>query len=291
MTGGHGSQKSGTTKHEVDGPWAVRKAVRLEVKAGVDWIKLLTTHRTDLPEFSQEELSAAVDEAHRLGRRVAIHAANGVSTRMAAEAGVDTIEHGCFIDGETADLLAEKGITVVPTIWVHNYLAQKLRTRLDDAEQAAKRPTDLGAKLLVETTWFERCARQLPETISLLKKKGIRIATGTDNVFPDQPFSPLAEEIRVLSENGLSRMEAIEAATRSAAEALGLDKRVGTVEPGKKADLIMVDRDPLEDIQALKEVSWVMQEGCVIPIYPEWPHRRPAGDPLATSEAPGSSSE
>lgn len=283
MTGGHGSQKSGTSKHEADGPWAVREAVRSEVKMGVDWIKLLTTHRTDLPEFSLEEISAAVDEAHRLGKKVAIHAANEVSTRMAAVAGVDTIEHGCLIDEETADILADKRITVVPTIWVHNYLARSLRARLENAELAAKRPPDLTEKLLVDTTWFERCSARLPETIALLKARGICIAAGTDNVFPDQPFSPLAEEMRVLSENGLSPMEAIEAATRRAAEALGLHEEIGTVEPGKTADMIMVNRDPLEDIRALEDVSWVMQSGEVIPLHPEWPHHRPAGEALASA--------
>jgi imidazolonepropionase-like amidohydrolase len=281
MTGGHGSQHSGTSKHQVDGPWEIRKAVRTEVKAGADWIKLLTTHRTDFPEFSLDEIRAAVDEAHRLGRRVAIHAANEASTQAAAVAGVDTIEHGCFIDEATAGILADKGITVVPTIWVHNYLAQSLRARLDDAKEAATRPKDVAETLLVETIWFERCAQQLPKTIALLREKGVHIATGTDNVFPDQPFAPLAQEIRLLSENGLSPMEAIEAATRVAAEALDMQDEIGTVEAGKRADLIMVDRDPLEDIHALEHVSWVMQGGSAIPLYPEWPSNRAAGEPLS----------
>jgi imidazolonepropionase-like amidohydrolase len=280
MTGGHGSQGSGTTKHEVDGPWEIRKAVRQEVKAGVDWIKILTTHRTDLPEFSQEEINCAVDEAHRLGKKVAIHAVNWVSTKMAAIAGVDTIEHGCFIDVETANTIAEKGITVVPTIWVHNYLARSLRAKLEDTRKTAALPRDQLEKLELEVTWFERCARQLPETLELLKATRVRIATGTDNVFPDQPFSPLAEEIATLSNNGLSAMEAIESATRIAAEALGMGNDLGTVEQGKIADLIMVDDNPLSKIDVLTNVSWVMQEGCVVPMHPEWLHNRPAGAPL-----------
>jgi imidazolonepropionase-like amidohydrolase len=248
ITGGHGSGLAGVM-HEVDTPQEVRKAVRQEVKAGVDLIKLLSSHRTDYPEFSQPEIDAGVDEAHRLGRRVAIHAANQVSVKMASRAGVDTIEHSTFVDEESADLMVEKGIVVVPTLGEMTF---------DEEEVEASE------------TWFKRCVAQLPQTIELLRAKGIRIGAGTDNVFPNQPFAMLPEEIEGLTGYGLSPMEAIVSATRIGAEALGQADQFGTVEAGKYADLIIVDRDPLEDIGVLKEVSWVMKEGKTIPLHPEW---------------------
>ncbi len=124
MTGGHGSGIPGTI-HEVDGPWAVRKAVREEVKAGVDFIKLLSSHRTDDREFTAEEIEAGVDEAHAHGRKCAIHVANHIGTKMAAEAGVDTIEHGSFIDKETAEKMAYNKIVLVPTLWVKNHIPEQ----------------------------------------------------------------------------------------------------------------------------------------------------------------------
>jgi imidazolonepropionase-like amidohydrolase len=276
MTGGHGSGLPGVM-HEVDGPWAVRKAVREEVKAGVDLIKLLSSHRTDCPEFTQEEIDAGVDEAHRHGRKIAIHVANDIGVRMAAKAGVDTIEHGSFVDEESADLMAKKGIVLIPTLWVKNHIPEKIKRQKEQA--ADKRIFNLSEADLEETLiWFEQCVEQLPKTMRLVKSKGIPVGTGTDNVFGDQPFAVLPEEIEWLTKYGYSNMEAIVSATRIGAEALGKEKEFGTVEQGKYADLIMVERDPLKDIAVLKEVSWVMKEGTVVPQHPEW-KRRPIADP------------
>ena len=274
MTGGHGSGLPGVM-HEVDTPWDVRKAVRSEVKAGVDLIKLLTSHRTDQPEFSLEEIMAGVDEAHRLGRKVAIHAANFVSVRMAAEAGVDTIEHGSHVDSESADMMAEKSIIIVPTLFVKNDIPE----RIEKSREEGGNLWNLDPRDLDETyEWFTRCVRQLPKTIKLMRSKGVRIGAGTDNVLPENPFVLLPEEMEWMTRYGMSNMEAITSATRVGAEAIGAEDRFGTVEQGKLADMIMVDRDPLEDITAFKEVKWVMKEGSVIPIHPEW-RRRPIRDP------------
>ena len=279
MTGGHGSF-GGTPKHEVDGPWAVRKAVRQEARAGVDLIKLTTSHRSDLPEFTQEELNAGVEEAHRLGKKVAIHAASWIGVRMAAVAGVDTIEHGSFVDERSADLMAEKDIVLIPTIWVKNFLAHTLKEEIEDPEKTSKRTPDQHEDLLARFQWFDRCARQLPDTLRLVRSKGIRIAAGTDNVFAVNPFAILHEELRWLAELGLRNMEAITAATRAGAEVLGKADEFGTVSEGKFADLIMVERDPLEDIMALRDVVWVMKEGEIIPLHPEW-RRQPIDEPLS----------
>ncbi len=275
MTGGHGSNDPDAV-HQVDSPDAVRQAIREERSAGVDLIKLLTSHRTDYPEFRREEVEAGVDEAHRLGLRVSIHAANLVTTAMAAEAGVDAVEHGSFLAEATAERMGRKGIFLVPTLWVKHDLAERLRRWQATPE---KFPWGDAKDLAASAMWFQRCVDQLPTTMALAKKHGVRIAAGTDFVLADFPWCVLPEEVEFLTRLGLSNMDAIESATRVGAEILGLEDRLGTVEPGKLADLILVDQDPLADIKALAAVSWVMQSGRVIPRSPEW-NRRPIRDPL-----------
>ena len=279
MTGGHGSGIPDTI-HEVDGPWAVRKAVREEVKAGVDFIKLLSSHRTDDREFTYEEIEAGVDEAHAHGRKCAIHVANFVGTKMAAEAGVDTIEHGSFIDKETAEKMAYNKIVLVPTLWVKNHIPE--RTRKTRAEQAKTGIWNLTGRDLEQTeAWFNGCVEQLPQTMKLVMSKKVRIGAGTDNVFGDQMFATLPEEIEWLTKYGVGNMDAIESATRVGAEAIGVEKVLGTISAGKYADMIMVKEDPVKDITALKRVGWVMKGGDVIGLYPEW-RRRPIQDPQDT---------
>ncbi|MBI9042963.1 MAG: amidohydrolase family protein [Anaerolineaceae bacterium] len=265
MTGGHGSQMPGIM-HEVDSEDEMRKAVREEVKADVDLIKLLTSHRSDHPELSQEEIIVGTREAHRLGKRVAIHAGNFTGTRMAAAAGVDSIEHGNFIDEKTADMMAEKGIYLVPTIWVYHFIAEKIEKM---RQGGGEYPMD-AEEWQATMHWSQRVVERYPETIRIIRERGIKVAAGTDNVFPGEPFAVLHREIEYLTRFGFSNMEAIEAATRVGAEVIGCEDEFGTVVIGKFADLIMVERDPLEDITALKDVKWVMKEGLVIPLSPEY---------------------
>ncbi len=275
MTGGHGSGLPGV--REVDSPAAVRQAVREEKKAGADFIKLLSSHRTDFPEFSDEEIVAGVGEAHRLGLRVAIHAANSASIRAAVLAGVDTVEHGSFLDEESAQRMAQQGIALVPTLWVKHDLAERLRTS-DGAPRgfAGADPRDIAESAL----WFGRCVAQLPETIRIARACGVQIAAGTDFVMADNAWALLPEEVEWMVRLGLTPAEAVQSATRIGAAALGLGDLLGTVEPGKQADLILVDRNPLDDVTALGEVSWVMKGGRPVPRSREW-DRRPISPPLA----------
>lgn len=275
MTGGHGSGDPSAV-HQVDTPQAVRQAVREERRAGADLIKLLTSHRTEQPEFSQAEIDAGVDEAHRLGLRVAIHAANFTTTAMAARAGVDVIEHGSCIDEQTMTLMAEKSIVLVPTLWVKHDLSDRLKRWKATPE---KFPWGDANDLEESERWFQRCVDQLPVTIALAKKHNVRMAAGTDFVLSDFPWALLPEEIAYMVQLGLTPMQAIVAATRGGAEALGQEQDVGTVEQGKRADLILLDHNPLDDITALANAVWVMKHGHVIPRSPEW-DRRPIKDPI-----------
>jgi len=268
MTGGHGSQGAGmgVGVHEVDGVTAVRAAIRAERKAGADLIKVLTSHRSEYPEFTQDELNAAVDEAHRLGMTIAVHAGNFVTTRMAAEAGFDTIEHGIEIDDETAARMAERRIMLVPTLWV-------LHDIFEETGRRKERYLSIGEyERQPDRDWMEETLRvyrqilaALPKTMETIRRHRVPIAAGTDNVRASVPFAMLAHEIEHLTHYGLTPMESIVAATRNGARALRQDDRLGTIEPGKLADLILVDRDPLQEITALRAPSWVMKDGRPIP--------------------------
>ncbi len=281
MTGGHGSGFPGAV-HEVDGPAAVRHAVRVEHKAGVDLVKLLTSHRTDRPEFTAKEIEAGVEEAHRLGLPVAIHAANDVGTSMAVRAGVDTIEHGSFVSDDTARRMAAQRTVLVPTLWVKHDMAARLTAYEDTPERYSWGD---AIDLAESAAWFRRCVDRLPETIRQARRHGIPLAVGTDFVLADRPWCLVPEEAAWLVKLGLSPMEAIVAATQGGAAALGMADRLGTIEVGKRADLILLDRDPLEDIASLETVSWVMQDGAVIPRSPEW-NRQTIGAPIDLRGSP-----
>lgn len=281
ITGGHGSGPVGwCSAQEVDGPEAVRRAVRRERKAGADLVKLLASNRHgDFAEFTFDELKAGIEEAHRFGMRVAVHASTFSATRLAALAGADTIEHGIAIDEETAAIIAEKGVILVPTLWVlHDIFeeAQTLKKKYEKEGIYRYHPDRERIERTLEV--YTGIVEDIPRTMELVRKHGVKVATGTDNIRPTRPFAMLHKEIEFLTRYGYSNMEAIQAATKTAAEALGLAEKLGTIEPGKIADLIMVDRDPLQDITALGEVSWVMKEGKVVPFSPEW-QRRPIQEP------------
>jgi imidazolonepropionase-like amidohydrolase len=276
MTGGHGSGgvRGGLGVHEVNGAAAIRAAIREERKAGVNLIKILTSHRSPHPEYTQAELNAAVDEAHRLGLRIAVHAATFATTRMAVEAGFDTIEHGIEIDADTAAGMAEKGIILVSTLWVLHDIyreTQEIKATYERIGEYAHHPNYAWLEETLQV--YRHIHATLPETMRIVREHKVRIAAGTDNVRASAPFVSMAEEAEYLVEFGLTPMEAIEAVTRVGAEAIGEEDRFGTVEPGKLADLILVDGDPLSEIAALKRVSWVMKEGVPVALHPEWRRR------------------
>lgn len=238
----------------VDGPEEVRKAVRTEIKYGSDWIKLLVTgafmSAGDNPNnvhFSSEELKAAVEEASKRDVPVMAHAHAAEGIKLAVRAGVRTIEHGSFIDEEAIDLMIQKGTWLIPTFCVHTYFEQQ-----PTVDPALQKSLEIG----------RRTKESMYANMKLAVKKGVKFGLGSDNVGWPAAFS--ATELSEYVSIGMTPMQAILCATKVNAEILRKEKEIGTIEPGKLADLIAVKGDPLKDISELQRVKFVMSNGKII---------------------------
>lgn len=259
VTGGHfdnsllAPEFHSTTESIADGVPAVIAKVREEVKYGADVIKISATggvlSKGDSPEatqFSDEEIRAIVIEAHRLGRKVAAHAHGAAGIKQAVLAGVDSIEHGSFIDGEAIRLMKEKGTYLVPTLYLSDWFIENYQ-RLRVPEFMVEK-----AKVVMPA------ARQ---NIARAFKAGVKVAFGTDAAV--YPHGLNAREFAVMVKLGLTPMQSIQAATVNAADLLGWSDRIGSIEAGHFADIIAVSGDPLADVSALEHVAFVMKGGQV----------------------------
>ncbi len=226
----------------VSGVEDCRRAVREQIGQGADLIKVYADW--EHPTLTVEELRVVVEEAHKAGRRVAAHATTVEGIRNAVAAGVDSIEHLLFADRPTLELLAEKGVWLVPTLSPFVY-------QLAGVTDEARRQRG------------EEFVRSIQERVRTAKEVGVKIAAGSDASEGDL-HGTNAREIVALHEAGLSTLEAIRAATTTAAELLGLQDEIGALEPGKHADVIAVAGDPLTDIHALERVVFVMKGGAVV---------------------------
>ena len=234
----------------VDGADDVRRAVREQVKYGADWIKYYSDRRYFVKDgalhswvnFTDEEAKALVDEAHRLGRKVAAHAIGRDGIEAALRAGVDTIEHGDGLDDELIDVMVRRGVYWCPTIYVGAYVAE--------GRAAA------GAPIWKTMVDLER------QAFGKAVRKGVRISYGTDA--GGYAWSEnQAKEFSYMVRYGMTPMQAIQSATSVAAALLGQEANLGTVEPGRYADVVAVKGDPLGDIAELERVSFVMKGGTV----------------------------
>ncbi len=242
-----------------DGVDEVRKRVREVLLAGADVIKICTTggvlSPTDRPEYTQfspEEIAVCVEEARFRGnRKVMAHAIGAEGIRNAIRAGVHSIEHGAFIDDEGIDLMLERGAFLVPTLMAGFSLIEKGKT-------PGALPEDVLQKAI------EINARQL-EGLEKAYRAGVKIAFGTDAaVFA---HGRNLRELELMTRAGMTAMETIVSATRTAAECLGWDDRIGTLETGKLADLVISTADPLRDIGALQHqenIVLVMKGGEIV---------------------------
>jgi len=229
----------------VDGADGARKAVREQVMYGADWIKYYSDRRYhfeadgvlhSMVNFTDEEAKAIVEEAHRLGKKVAAHAIGSDGIAAALHAGVDTIEHGDGLTEPLMDEMVKKGTSWVPTVMVGAYVAPGRGgnwARMVDLEKIA----------------FQKA-----------HKRGVKIAFGTDAGGSD--WRDL-NEAREFEYYGMTAMEAIQSGTIRAAEVLGWSHELGTIEPGKWADIVAVSGDPVKDIKELQHVKFVMKGGQV----------------------------
>jgi imidazolonepropionase-like amidohydrolase len=236
-----------------DGVDAIRKLIRFEVKNGADLIKVIATAgvlseegSVGAPEYSQEELNAVVEEATMWGKKVAAHAHGTEGIKRAVRAGVASIEHGSLLDDEAIRLMKQHGTYLVPTIFLVEYIETEYPK------------FGFPPSTLVKLRQVGQASR---ESFRRAVKAGVKIAFGTDaGVYP---HGWNARQFATMVEYGMTPMQAIQAATTSAADLLGWSDRVGTVASGYYADLIAVGADPLQDVRALERVGFVMKGGVV----------------------------
>ena len=264
-TSGHMDERLGLREelHEAvghenlcDGVEDCRRAVRRQIGRGADVIKIATTGGVNSrigaglgKQMFDDEAKAIVETAHLYGKKVAVHAHGADGIAVALKAGADSIEHGTLMDDETIRLFARSNAYYVPTLsTVNGYL-----------ERIARDPNAYSPEVRAKIDW------RISITGKALEKAvpaGVKVAFGTDAGVSKHGRN--ADEFELLVKHGLTPAAAIRAATVNAATLLGLEKEIGTLEPGKRADLIAVAGDPLADVTVLKAVSFVMKDGVVV---------------------------
>ena len=237
-----------------DGADGCRAAVRRQVARGADFIKFVATGGvlTDTAtgtgqQFFDDEYDAIIATAKMMGRRTTAHAHGADGMKAALRAGVDAIEHGTFMDEEATQMMLERGAVYVPTTLAGVTVAEHAKTGDFMPPAIRRKALEVGPKII--------------ETLARSYKAGVAIAFGTDTGV--SPHGENAKEFALMVKAGMSPMEAIKAATVSAAAHIGHADALGSIEPGKAADIIAVDRDPLADIGALMHVAFVMKAGAV----------------------------
>jgi len=236
-----------------DGVEAVQHKVREVIKYGADVIKICATggvlSKGDDPNASQftlEEMKAIVADAHRLGRKVAAHAHGAEGVRWASEAGVDSIEHGHLMDDAAIATLKKNGTYLVPTLFLGEYMLEHL-DKSDVPEFSKQKMRDVAAAM--------------QKNVKKAFDAGVKVAFGTDAAV--YPHGLNAGEFHVYVKLGMTPLAAIQTATSNAADLLGWSKQIGTLEPGKWADMVAVDGDPTKDVTTLEHVKFVMKAGVV----------------------------
>jgi imidazolonepropionase-like amidohydrolase len=260
ITGGHGDNNLLPFEYRAsedgvaDGVEGVRHIVRQNIKYGADLIKFMASggvlSKGDNPQasqYTQEEMKAIVDEAHRLGRKVAAHAHGAQAILWASEAGVDSIEHGSYIDDAGIAAMKKNGTYLVPTLYLMDWFFENAGKIGTPPEMIAKGHAVMPA------------ARK---NIARAFAAGVKVGFGTDACV--YPHGLNAHEFAVMVKLGMTPLQAIQAATINDADLLGWSDKVGTIEPGKWADIVAVDGDPLADVTTLERVKFVMKGGEVV---------------------------
>ena len=266
-TGGHADPTNGKDSDSyeypvaedgvINGPYDAYTAVRQRYKDGADGIKLTVTGGVlsvaksgENPQFTEEEVEAVVKAAKDYGMWVAVHAHGAEGMKRAVIAGVNSVEHGTFMTNEVMDLMIKRGTYYVPTISAGEFVAEK--AKIDNYFPEIVRPKAASV------------GPQIGDTFNKAYKRGVKIAFGTDAGV--QAHGTNWKEFVYMVKFGMPAMETIQSATISTAQMLGIDSTLGSIEVGKIADLIAVDGNPIQDINVMEKISFVMKEGRVIAI-------------------------
>lgn len=255
MTGGHGYDDG---IEQVDGEWEIRKEIRKQLRDGADWVKILTSGRVSFPEFTQEELNAAVDESHRVGVKCAVHAGLQPALQMAIDAGFDTIEHGTFLTYEQVQQMAANGQAWVPTMTAYTVLYEFCKEKLEAGYNKSDR---IAAKAMKDMAFFEPAYNAYKDNFKKFYDTGVTVCTGSDMVLYDAPPLPINREMELMVEYGITLIQAIETATSNPAKVLGLADTIGQLKAGLLADMIVVKGNVAEDITAVNDLVDVYMSG------------------------------
>lgn len=252
MTGGHGWQEG----IEADGKDACLKAVRTQLRSGVDLIKIMATGgvmtkgvEPGNAQFTVDEMKVMIEEAHKAGRKTATHAQGLQGIKNALYAGIDSIEHGCFLDDECLERMKEQNTFLVPTLCAPQCIIDK------GVENGV-------AKYMVDKTLKVKDAHV--ESVKKAYEKGIPIALGTDAGTPFNYHNNTAYEMELLARLNIPNMDILKMATINSARCVGVEKDYGSIEVGKQADLVCLNENPLENISNVRKINRVIQSGKIV---------------------------
>ena len=244
----------GPSESVVNGPDEARKAVRINHKYGATVIKTCATggvlslvDAVDTPQLTQEELNALVDEAHALRLKAAAHAHGAEGAKRAIRAGIDSIEHGTFLDDEALEMMRARGTYLVATMMALKGIQERF-------DRGVYMPPPIVEKARAAMT-------SLNAMFARAVAKGVKIGFGTDAAV--YPHGRNAEEFALMVNGGMTSAAALRAATSSNADLLGMSKEIGTLEAGKLADVVAVPGDPTQNVRQTEKVFFVMKEGVI----------------------------